>query len=102
MSQNTVTVIVTVPKLLSRFVVGPPKREHKFVIHKEFICYHSSFFSATFNGDFEEGKTQTMKLDGIDPHAFGLLVDWLYTQEFTKTIKKKAEFGHMRRAVDPG
>jgi hypothetical protein len=55
-------------------------REHKFLIHKDFICYYSPFFSAAFNGSFNEGRTQIMMLEDVDPRAFGILVNWIYTQ----------------------
>jgi hypothetical protein len=55
-------------------------QEQTFLIHKDFICYYSEFFAAAFNGKFKEGQTQSMNLDDIDPDAFALLVDWLYTQ----------------------
>jgi hypothetical protein len=56
-------------------------KDHKFTIHRDFICYYSPFFSAAFNGSFEEGQTQKMKLDDVDPQLFAILVNWVYIQE---------------------
>lgn len=63
-------------------------QEHKFLIHKDFICYHSPFFAAAFNGPFQEGTTQTMKLEDVEANVFGILVDWVYTQEVADKSKK--------------
>jgi hypothetical protein len=48
------------------------------MIHKEFICYYSPFFAVALNGDFEEGRTQTMKLCNVDPALFAIVVNWTY------------------------
>lgn len=60
---------------------GLPTKDVKFCIHKKFICYHSPFFAAAFNGPFIEGETQTMKLDDVDAKTFGIFTNWLYTQD---------------------
>ena len=52
--------------------------EHKFVIHKDFICYYSPFFAVSFNGNSEEGRTQMMKLCDVDPALFAIVVNWIY------------------------
>lgn len=54
-----------------------------FTIHKNIITHYSPFFSTAFNGQFLEGKTQSMKFedDDIDFTAFGTFVNWLYTQK---------------------
>ncbi|KAF8852844.1 hypothetical protein BDZ45DRAFT_762914 [Acephala macrosclerotiorum] len=53
-----------------------------FTIHKNIITHYSPFFSTAFNGQFLEGKTQSIKFeDGdIDLVTFGTFVNWLYTQ----------------------
>jgi hypothetical protein len=56
---------------------------HKFIIHKEFICYYSPFFSAAF-----KGNTQKMELNDVDPQVFGILANWLYSQEGADAEKK--------------
>ena len=52
----------------------------KFLVHKNIICHYSPYFSAAFNGNFVEGRTKTINLD-VDEKAFGILVNWLYTQD---------------------
>ena len=80
-SKSMVTITVTSNRFqVKRDGVFEATQEREFLIHKEFICHHSEFFAAEFNGQFQEGQTQAMTLDDIDPDAFGLLVDWLYTQ----------------------
>jgi hypothetical protein len=39
----------------------PSPQPQKFIIHKNKICSHSSFFSAAFNSNFIEGMNQAMK-----------------------------------------
>lgn len=53
---------------------------HEFPVHKAFICYYSPFFDAAFNGKFIESQTQMVELDDVSPVAFGIFVNWLYTQ----------------------
>jgi hypothetical protein len=57
----------------------------KFSIHKNIICHYSPYFSAAFNGNFVEGKTQRMTLD-VDEKAFGVLVNWFYNQVVTSEV----------------
>jgi hypothetical protein len=85
MSQATVTITINKTPQLP---FGPTPQVHKFVIHKAFICHYSPFFSAAFNGKFEEGNTQKMELDDVDPEVFGILANWLYTQEVSDAEKK--------------
>ncbi|KAN0116980.1 hypothetical protein V8E51_002957 [Hyaloscypha variabilis] len=78
-SQATVTVLIKSPSKPPTSNVFSLKSsssaaEHKFVIHKDFICYYSPFFFAAFNGNFEEGRTQTMTLVDVDP-AFKVVVN---------------------------
>jgi hypothetical protein len=53
-----------------------------FTIHKAFICHHSPFFRAAFEGNFLEAQTQLLKLDDVEGEIFGIFVDWVYTKEF--------------------
>jgi hypothetical protein len=85
MSQATVTITISITRH-RRSLLAP--RVHKFVSHKDFICYYSPFFSAAFNGKFEEGNTQKMELDDVDPEVFGILADWVYSQEVTDAERK--------------
>lgn len=51
--------------------------KEKFTIHKDFLCHYSPYFEAAFNGPLEEGKTQSITLDNIQPAVFGMFVHWL-------------------------
>ena len=50
------------------------------MIHKEFIYYYSPFFAVGFNSNFEEGRTQTMKLRDVGPVLFAIVVNWIYCE----------------------
>ena len=52
----------------------------KFVVHREFICHHSPYFDAAFNGEFVEGQTQTLDLEDVRPYVFEVFINWIYTQ----------------------
>ena len=47
---------------------------------EQFICYHSEPLRAMFNGEFEEGQTQTLTLEYLNVEVFELFLQWLYTQ----------------------
>jgi hypothetical protein len=68
----------TVETQVASLTIIEPKLP-KFLIHKNLICYYSPFFATAFNGNFAEGTTQSMTLD-IDKDAFGVLVNWFYSQ----------------------
>lgn len=51
-----------------------------FHIYKEFACYYSPVFRATFNGSFLEGQSQSMTIDEDQANlAFGAIQHWMYT-----------------------
>lgn len=54
-----------------------------FQIHKTHLCHYSPFFDAALNGNFIESKTQEVELYETDPKIFGILTNWLYTQDIT-------------------
>lgn len=62
-------------------VCGADGKDVVFSGFKELICELSPMFNATFNGNFREGETQSMKLPGIDQEVFGVLNHWLHTRE---------------------
>jgi hypothetical protein len=70
------------PGAVVTFLIGkesdPPKT---FLVHKEYACYASPVFDAAFNSNCIEGQTQTYKLDDTTPHAFQLLVQWIYHEK---------------------
>jgi hypothetical protein len=72
----------------ARNITSIQPQNHNLHIHKDFICYYSPFFDAAFNGNFQEGQTQTMKFDDVDVTAFGVLSDWFYTQKITDSEDK--------------
>jgi len=55
--------------------------QEPFIIHKDIICHHSSYFAKAFNGNHVESKTQTMSFPDVHSDTFGLLVEWFYTQK---------------------
>ncbi|KAL2072723.1 hypothetical protein VTL71DRAFT_12066 [Oculimacula yallundae] len=69
------------PATFVTFLVGPEDYITKFVVHKEFACYHSSVLRAAFASNFVEGQTQTYRIIDTSPDAFQLFVQWLYTQK---------------------
>ncbi|PQE11672.1 hypothetical protein CJF32_00004849 [Rutstroemia sp. NJR-2017a WRK4] len=75
---------------LVTFLVGPRGKEKKFLVHKEFACYHSPVLQAAFNSDNEEGQTQTYRFErsGYE-RTFKLLVQWLYGQRIETLFMEK-------------
>ncbi len=55
-----------------------PDHEH-FQLPKGVLCRHSPYFNKAFNGEFKEGKQQSLELVDEDSGAFRLLVQWLLT-----------------------
>lgn len=68
------------PDTIVTFIIGKREFQQTFMVHKSFATLQSPFFRAAFDGIFQEGTTQTMKLGDIEGHIFGLLVNWLYFQ----------------------
>jgi len=94
MSQDTVTVIIPLPAKSAVPKIGTGAKgttEHKFVVHKEWICFHSPFFSSAFNGKFEEGKTQTMTLVDVDPELFAIVAHWIYSKEVRNSQNERPD-----------
>jgi hypothetical protein len=50
-----------------------------FNLPKELLCYNSSFFDRSLNGNFKEATEQKMKIDA-SIGAFKLVVKWIYTR----------------------
>jgi hypothetical protein len=80
-----VTVIIAIPSSSPSRNIFARKpstilEEHKFVVHTEFICYYSPFLAVALNGNFEEGRTQTMKLCDVDPALFAIVVNWIQSK----------------------
>jgi hypothetical protein len=63
-------------------LVGKGTAQLDFRIHKTVITYYSpEFFGRAFNSGMIEGQTQSMTLEDIEPHNFGIFNNWLYTQK---------------------
>jgi hypothetical protein len=69
------------PQAFLTIHVNVKPNKETFVVHKNLICHHSPFFEAEFNSLMKEGRTQTMALEDVESGVFGLLMNWLYTQE---------------------
>ncbi|RDL36028.1 uncharacterized protein BP5553_06640 [Venustampulla echinocandica] len=69
------------PQSIVTIHVSRNKRKQTFLVHKQFICFYSSYFNAAFNGEFQEGQTQTLELENVFPSLFAIFVNWIYTQK---------------------
>lgn len=56
--------------------VGTPSKKYR--LHKNLLCHHSTFFDATFNGEFKEWKDGELRLPEDEVRAFDTFVNWLY------------------------
>jgi hypothetical protein len=64
------------------------KDQQKFGLHKDYLCFHSPYFRAAFDGNFDEATTGEVILDTTDPAVCGLFVEWLYTKDITLVISE--------------
>lgn len=56
-----------------------------FNLPRELLCYNSSFFNKSLNGNFKEAREQKVKIDAsID--AFKLVVKWIYTRNIVFSV----------------
>ncbi|TVY41601.1 hypothetical protein LOCC1_G007767 [Lachnellula occidentalis] len=69
------------PDQMVTFEIGPDKQ--KFLIHKEIACQASPVFEKAFNSNFEEGQTQTYKLEDVEPDTFRFFSKWMYSQKLS-------------------
>ena len=53
--------------------------ERAFFIHKDLLCYYSSYFRGALNGNFLEATTRKITLDDEKPNVFAKFAAWLYT-----------------------
>ncbi|KAI9720858.1 MAG: hypothetical protein M1812_002697 [Candelaria pacifica] len=53
-----------------------PNRVH-FHLPKDVLCRQSSYFDLAFNGDFKEGKEQSLELPDEDVETFKQLIHWM-------------------------
>lgn len=63
-------------------LVGEQKA--KFVIHQEFLTFHSEYFRGCLESGFIETATKVVELEHTTPEAFGLFVQWIYTKNISQ------------------
>ena len=76
------------PQSLVTFIIGKGHEMQTFQVHRDFAVFHSSFFTAAFEGPFQEGETPTSALEDVEGFIFGLLVHWLYTKKMDQSIAR--------------
>ncbi|KAK0104897.1 hypothetical protein ONS95_005162 [Cadophora gregata] len=75
------------PQSVVTVIIGPEESNETFIIHKDIICHHSSYFANAFNSKHLESKTQTITIPEVNSDTFGILVEWLYTQKIDIDLK---------------
>ena len=55
--------------------------DEEFPCHKTVLASCSSYFMAMFNVEFEESRQKRIIIQGLDPSALKLLLDYMYTSE---------------------
>ena len=55
----------------------------KYVVHEQFICHYSDFFQSAFNSGFSETESKEVSYPDTTTPAFGLFIQWLYTQSLS-------------------
>ncbi|TGO79485.1 hypothetical protein BELL_0031g00200 [Botrytis elliptica] len=61
--------------------VGKDEGSGHFQLHKSILCEKVPYFEKMFNGNFEEGTTNSATLPEDDPKAFNILVSWIYSDQ---------------------
>jgi hypothetical protein len=75
----------------SRFLAGTTvtihvgEDRHEFKLSKDLLCHVSPFFKAAFEGEFKEGKEQTMELLDDNVQAFEHIVSYIYRGDFGRS-----------------
>lgn len=54
------------------------------------MTHYSEYFSKALNGAWKEAKDKIIRLTDIEPAIFGLLIEWLYTQNLLNLITLNA------------
>ena len=57
-------------------------------VHKDLLCACSSNFAAALNGNFKEGKTQSIAVPDVSEHIFEAFLDWLYGRSTICELKR--------------
>ncbi|KAF7886977.1 uncharacterized protein EAF02_003624 [Botrytis sinoallii] len=61
--------------------VGKDEDSGHFQLHKSILCEKVPYFEKMFNGNFEEGTTNSATLPEDDPEAFNILISWIYSDQ---------------------
>jgi hypothetical protein len=63
--------------------IGPEHATYR--IHKALLVHHSDYFRNALRACWKEGEEKQVILDDLEPSAFDVFVDWLYTKRIPKT-----------------
>lgn len=81
---------------LVTLIVGKEPNGKKYIIHKQFACSSSPVFKSAFNSDFQEGQTQTYRLEDANDGSVQLLVQWLYAKRLDLSLLPLHTTKHQR------
>lgn len=65
--------------------IGPRNDEYK--IHREVLTYHSDYFRKALQECWTEGEERKVVIKDLEPMAFNVFVDWLYTGKLPSTFE---------------
>lgn len=60
-----------------------------WTLHSSLFREAMGFFDGALGGEFQESKNGKVTLAETDPQAFGLLVEFVYSRELTRTVENK-------------
>jgi hypothetical protein len=63
--------------------IGPEHAMYR--IHKALLVHHSNYFRKALRGSWKEAEEGQVVLDDLEPAAFDVFVDWLYTKKIPET-----------------
>ena len=75
----TLVARVAGPDSTITVIVGQPRDQSTWHIHRNLLVAKSQFFKAALSGNFEESKTDTVHLVEEENEIFSLVVLWLYS-----------------------
>ncbi|CAL8579030.1 hypothetical protein XPA_004793 [Xanthoria parietina] len=70
-SEQQLQLLQDTPSVTVR--VGTGEGQQSWTIQKKLLTFHSTFFAAALNGEFNEAITSTVELDEDHPQAFNSL-----------------------------
>ena len=77
-------------------VVGKGSKAQSFPVYKDLLTAHSPYFKACLDGAWEEGKTNTVRLEDDNPKAFETVTNWLFRDP---TTMKQTDMNTEERAL---